>query len=412
MNAWQITLKDLRLLLRDRRTLFILVALPMIFITILGMSTGQFLTMQDKNQLIQIAIVNEDPGEMAAQFVDNLRRKAGLDAKLVVNREVALGKLETGIFMSVISIGPRFQERVEALTVADMVYVDEGQLSEGLKSLDIEVICRPAFMNTEGIVRQLVFASAVQSLAPFVTRRNKLASRIIDNGRVDFAELRETAASNTPPAQKDAAASATRGNVYQVLVPSYTVMFAFFLVNIMARSFIDERDIGTLCRLRMAPVSRAGLLLGKTAPFFIISLVQSALLFLFGRLLFGMSWGAMPAGLIPVVLCTSLSATALGLLVATLARTESQVAAYATFLVITMAGISGCLMPRDWQPQLMQQISLITPHAWALMAYDQLLVREHLNVAVVSGHCAMLLMFAAVFFGVGWWRFQTLDEPA
>jgi ABC-2 type transport system permease protein len=218
-------------------------------------------------------------------------------------------------------------------------------------------------------------------------------------------------AGETAPPQQAAPATGTRGNVYQILVPSYTVMFAFFLVNIMARSFISERDIGTLCRLRMAPVSRAGLLLGKTAPFFIISLVQSALLFLFGRLLFGMSWGATPAGLIPVVLCTSLAATTLGLLVATLARTESQVQAYATFLVITMAGISGCLMPRDWQPQLMQQISLITPHAWALIAYDQLLVREHLNWGVVGRGCAMLLAFAAVFFSVGWWRFQTLDEP-
>ena len=155
MNAWQITKKDLRLLLRDRRTLFILVALPLIFITILGMSTGQFLTMQDKNQLIQIAIVNDDPGELAAQLVENLRRKAGLDAKLVVNREEALGKLETGIFMTVISIGTKFQERAKELTVADILYVDEGRLSEGLKSLDIEVICRAAFMNTEGIVRQL-----------------------------------------------------------------------------------------------------------------------------------------------------------------------------------------------------------------------------------------------------------------
>ncbi len=411
MNAWKITLKDLRLLQRDRRTLFILVALPLIFITILGLSTGQFLTMQDKNQLIQIAIVNEDPGELAAQFAENLRTKDGLDSKLVVNREEAVGKLETGIFMAVISIGPKFQERVEELTVADILYLDEGQLSEGLKSLDIEVICRASFMNTEGIVRQLVFGSAVQSLAPYVTRKNKLASRLIENGRAEFAERREIAAGKTPPTQTDAASGA-KDNVYQILVPSYTVMFAFFLVNIMARSFIGERDLGTLCRLRMAPVTRAGLLLGKTVPFFIISLVQSALLFLFGRLLFGMSWGSMPAGLIPVIVCTSLSATALGLLVATLARTESQVSAYANFLVITMAGISGCFMPRDWQPYLLQQIGLITPHAWALIAYDQLLVREHLNIAVVSRCCAMLLTFAAAFFTVGWWRFQTLDEPA
>ena len=64
MNAWQITLKDLRLLQRDRRTLFILVALPLIFITILGLSTGQFLTMQDKNQLIQFARIGVDDGDL------------------------------------------------------------------------------------------------------------------------------------------------------------------------------------------------------------------------------------------------------------------------------------------------------------------------------------------------------------
>ena len=283
-------------------------------------------------------------------------------------------------------------------------------MSEGLASLDIEVICRPSFVNTEGIVRQLVLGSAVQSFAPHVARKSKLAASIIESARRRFAENRaadagkKSPAADTPPD--------TRGNVYQILVPSYTVMFAFFLLNIMARSFISERDIGTLARLQMAPVSRAGLLMGKTIPFFIISLVQSALLFLAGRLLFGMSWGAMPVALIAVIVCTSLAATALGLLVATLARTESQVSAYATFLVITMAGLSGCFMPREWQPQLMQQLSLITPHAWALIAYDQLLVREHLNIAVVGRCCAMLLTFAAVYFALGWWRFRKFDEPA
>lgn len=266
-------------------------------------------------------------------------------------------------------------------------------------------------MNTEGVVRQLVFGSAVQSLAPHVARKNQFASRIIDNSRANFADRRAPVGSISPRSRKNITATGTRGNVYQILVPSYTVMFAFFLVNIMARSFISEREIGTLCRLRMAPISRAGLLLGKTAPFFIISLVQSTLLFLFGRLVFGMSWGALPAGLIPVVLCTSLAATTLGLFVASLARTESQVAAYATFVVISMAGISGCFMPREWQPQLMRQIGLFTPHAWALIAYDQLLVREHLNLAVVSGCCTMLLTFAGFFFAAGWWRFRTLDEP-
>jgi ABC-2 type transport system permease protein len=133
------------------------------------------------------------------------------------------------------------------------------------------------------------------------------------------------------------------------------------------------------------------------------------LLFLAGKVLFYMSWGPYPWMLAPVMICTSLSATALGLLVATIVRTESQVTAYSTFLVLTLAGLSGCLMPRSWQPEVMQNVGLATPHAWALIAYDHLLNREIPNLPVVWQCCGMLLAFAAAFFTLGWLRFRTLE---
>ena len=39
-------------------------------------------------------------------------------------------------------------------------------------------------------------------------------------------------------------------------------MFVFFVVNFMARSFIEERQLETLKRLRIAAISPTGLLLG------------------------------------------------------------------------------------------------------------------------------------------------------
>ena len=48
-----------------------------------------------------------------------------------------------------------------------------------------------------------------------------------------------------------------RGTVrYQVLVPSYTVTFAFFLVLTVGWLFVAERRHGTLVRLRAAPLAR------------------------------------------------------------------------------------------------------------------------------------------------------------
>src|SRR5439155_12922894 len=162
---------------------------------------------------------------------------------------------------------------------------------------------------------------------------------------------------------------------YQLLVPGYTVMFAFFLVLTVGWLFVSERRQGTLLRLRAAPLSRAQILVGKLLPCYAVSLLQGFFLLAAGRVLFDMHWGPKPWLLLPVVATTSLAAVGLSVLVASIARTESQVSIYGSLLVLVLGGLSGCLMPRDQMPEQMQRISQITPHAWALDAYQELLLQ-------------------------------------
>ena len=151
-----------------------------------------------------------------------------------------------------------------------------------------------------------------------------------------------------------------RGAVrYQVLVPSYTVMFAFFLVLSVGWLFVAERKHGTLVRLRAAPLTRGQILLGKLLPCLAVSLAQGFFLLVAGRLIFGMTWGSRPELLIPVVVCTSVAAVGLAVLVASIARTETQVAVYGTLLVLVLGGVSGSLMPRDLMPEQMKTASLV-----------------------------------------------------
>ena len=174
----------------------------------------------------------------------------------------------------------------------------------------------------------------------------------------------------------------------------------------MGRSFLGERDTGTLRRLRISPVAPIQILIGKTLPFFILSLVQTTILMISGRLLFGMSWGPQPLLLIPIMLCTSAAATSLGLMFSTLAKTESQVSSFGNLILLSSAGISGCLVPRAWMPPTSQKISLFTPHAWALDAYAELLTKEMPQLTPIAESCGMLLLFSAVFFIVGLYRFR------
>src|SRR5207245_347159 len=87
---------------------------------------------------------------------------------------------------------------------------------------------------------------------------------------------------------------------YQLLVPSYTVMFAFFLVLTVGWLFVSERRQGTLKRLRSARLSRTQILLGKMVPCFLLSLGQGFFLLAAGKVVFDMSLGH---ELILLVLC-------------------------------------------------------------------------------------------------------------
>ncbi|MDX1968103.1 MAG: hypothetical protein SFV23_13090, partial [Planctomycetaceae bacterium] len=60
LGAWDITVKDLRLLVLDKRALVLLLLLPLVFIAILGMSTGQFLTTNEKPDRYRVAVVDQN----------------------------------------------------------------------------------------------------------------------------------------------------------------------------------------------------------------------------------------------------------------------------------------------------------------------------------------------------------------
>jgi ABC-type Na+ efflux pump permease subunit len=199
---------------------------------------------------------------------------------------------------------------------------------------------------------------------------------------------------------------------YQVLVPMYTVLFSFFLVLVVGWVFVGERRQGTLKRLRLAPISRGQIILGKLLPCYVVAVVQGVALLVLGKLVFGMRWGpeswglATQAGvLFVVVLFTSLAAMGLAMLVAALARTEVQVALYGGVPVLVMAVVGGCVLPREMMPENAQWLTLLTPHGWALNAYRELLGGTHdyvPNLRLVAQACGALAGFGALFLAAAW----------
>ena len=184
---------------------------------------------------------------------------------------------------------------------------------------------------------------------------------------------------------------------FQVSVPGNAVLFLFFLSTTVALSFVEERRSGAWRRLLSAPVPRSTLLLAKLVPFFLVGLVQMAFFFGVGVVVFGMGVGGSVLALAAVTAVLVFAAVSLGLLVASFGGTERQVSGFATMAVLVMALLGGCMFPRIFMPDAMKTIGLFTPHAWALDAFYDLLIRRGTTLADVRGPILALLGFGSAF---------------
>src|SRR5262249_61061188 len=117
---------------------------------------------------------------------------------------------------------------------------------------------------------------------------------------------------------------------------------------------LDERDWGTLDRLRTMPVSVNGVLGAKLLARFLVGLVQMVLLFAVGRALFGISLGPHPWVLLIPTAGIVFAGTAFGLLGPALATSREAVLPIGSIAIVTMAAGGGCLRARRLEPRRMR----------------------------------------------------------
>ena len=358
----------------------------------------------------------------------DLAQTAGIRVEMIPTRAEAERLVNEGKRAAVLVFGPKFSRQVTRSSFlaggVNPFYRDGVNLRE----LDAELLQDPTQGTAASIIEQVAQVTTLRVVMPWMIGRafEKVGERlgsvvqtVLKQMFPDYdltaktwaaltrSEPRQTAGAEIstyrPP---EGAGLLNRGALrYQILVPSYLVMFSYFLVLTAGRLFVAERQQGTMKRLRAAPLSRWEILWGKFIPCFVVSVGQGLFLLGAGKLVFGMAWGPQPLWLLAVVVATSLSAMGLALVVAALARTESQVAIYGTLLVLVLAGVSGCLMgDRELMPEAMQQASLITPHAWALIAYRQLLANPAgPNLGLVAESCGVLTAYGAGLILLAWW---------
>jgi ABC-2 type transport system permease protein len=192
-------------------------------------------------------------------------------------------------------------------------------------------------------------------------------------------------------------------------VPGMAVMFAFFLMGNVGFGIFQEHGWGTWQRLRASRATASEILGAKTVTPFVASVVQLAILFLLGGLVFSLRIRGSWVGLILVSLSLSACLVALGLALAGVCRSIVQLNAIATVGALTLAGLGGAITPIESLPHWAKSIAPATPTYWAMRGYRAVIIRPG-SLSSVMTSVLMLLAFAATFGVIALARFRVDDQ--
>jgi ABC-2 type transport system permease protein len=125
-----------------------------------------------------------------------------------------------------------------------------------------------------------------------------------------------------------------------------------------------------------------------------------AILFVFGKAVFGISLGPSLLALGLTIVGISFASAAFGFLAATLARSRDAILPIGTMAVVAMAAIGGCWWPITIEPAWLQTAAHAFPTAWAMGAFNDLMLRQR-ELSAVLPKVGALVGFGVAYLALG-----------
>jgi ABC-2 type transport system permease protein len=181
------------------------------------------------------------------------------------------------------------------------------------------------------------------------------------------------------------------------LVPGLIAYIAMLTAVVStALSIVREKEVGTMEQVRMSPVGPLSYVVGKTVPYFFVSLVSAMGVVGLSMVLFDLPMRGSWIMLLLAVSVFLVGALAFGVLISTIAETQQvafQVALLTSYLPTLM--LSGFIFPISSMPTALQAITYAVPARYFLIALRGIVLKG-VGIEVFWRELAALVVFAMV----------------
>ncbi|MEZ4363964.1 MAG: ABC transporter permease [Kofleriaceae bacterium] len=358
--AW----KELRQLRRDRMTLAMMTALPVMQLLLFGYA------------------INTDVRHIPTVIYDQDRSAA--------SRDLARS-LEATRYYDVVGAVRNYDEidaalRSNAARVALVIPARFGSDTARHKPTTVQLV-------VDGSDPQIV-ASATNTAASLVAARS--AELVVTGGASRAQPISLEPATWYNPDLRTAV----------FVVPGLVgVILTMTMVMLTSMAIVRERERGTLEQLIVSPVKSLEIVIGKIAPYIGLGYVQVTLILVAGRLIFGVPFVG-SVGLLYALAFVFIAANlALGLMFSTVAKTQQQAMQMSFFFLLPNILLSGFMFPFEAMPHPAQWIGQLLP----LTHFLRIVRGIALKGAVFSdlrGELVSLLLILGVLIAISALRFR------
>jgi ABC-2 type transport system permease protein len=393
-KIFAIIYKDLRIRFTSKVEWLFFIILPVVFILVLSGGTGA-----PEDQRIHLEVVDLAQSDLSASLIEELGKSPSVKPELTPLKD-AEADFESRQVSAILIIPDNFT--VESLQKGE-AEIEFRQQQNKLNALIDQQAVDLAVRRLSSFV-DIAKASVEEAelIAPFDSETDR--QRFFDDS---FAEAQQMMAD--APDRIDTKQGNTEDSInYDPRANStFGQMITWVFIPLIGLSamFAGEREWGTLRRLLITPTSKALYIGGTVFGQVLTAVFQMVILVTFGMLVLQIDFGGSIAALLLLIVTSALSAAALGTMLGTFVKTESQANGLSIMIGMVMAMMGGCWYPIELFPTSIQSAVKVLPTTWAMQGFLDVAVRDQ-GLSGVLLESGVLFGFALIFFVIGVWRFK------